>query len=142
MRSYRDYRDGDLEAVDARFEVMTPELFTPAQLASSDMYTLTFGDEVVAVAGHTIVWPGLGEAWFHVSDEIRGHGPWIVKTVKMLLERSQKENDVRRTNALIHEDRPEYIKWCELLGFVGESYMAQAAPDGKGLFLMVKWRLN
>ena len=97
---------------------------------------------MVAVVGHTIMWPGLADAWLYASDEVRGHGMSLVRQSKKLLEDSQQKFGIRRTNCIIHEDRPEYLKWAELIGFKGESYMAKAAPDGKGLFLMVKWRLN
>ena len=142
MLNYRHYQPGDLEQVKARYEILGPENLSSFHLDNSDMYSFTIDGRVVAVAGQTMVWPGLGEAWVHLSDEVREHPVWFVRGVKHVLEKSQRENNIRRTNALIHEDRPEYLKWCELLGFKGESYMPEAAPDGRGMFLMVKWRIS
>ena len=142
MLSYRDYQDGDIDRVDARSEVINPNDLSDHHLENSHMRTFYIGERILGVVAHTMIWPGLGEAWVHVSDDIRGHGMSLVRNTKKLLEEDQRKYNVRRTNALIHEDRYEYLKWVKLLGFVGESYMPKAAPDGKGLFLMVKWRLN
>ena len=142
MLSYRNYEPGDIEKVDARYEVIGPDNLSDYHLENSHMRTFYSGDKILGVMAHTMIWPGLGEAWVHVSEDIRGHGMSLVRNTKRILEEDQRIYNVRRTNALIHEDRYEYLKWVKLLGFVGESFMPKAAPDGKGLFLMVKWRLN
>ena len=73
-------------------------------------------DDVLACWGVYPVGPFHGELWAFVSDKIRGHGLWLVKSVRQYIDDLIDSGYYHRLESIVRADSPEYIRFSKLLG--------------------------
>ena len=89
----------------------------------------------IACYGVTPTLPGSGEAWALLSNEaleLRGH---LTEDVLYWLDRTQRENKLRRVSAYAYEDHAVAHRWLVSLGFEPEGRMRSFGPGGETCWL-------
>lgn len=102
-------------------------------------FTFEQNGRPVAIVGAHRMWDGVAQVWSIVSDEVRGHGLELTKTIKDLLKIVFDTHGIRRGNILVDSSIRENIRWAELLGFKYEFTMEKASPQGKDILGYVYW---
>lgn len=98
-------------------------------------WTMEKDGRVIAVMGITAVSGGIGLVWSFISDEARGHGKMMVKFAREKMKFALTEMRFHRLQAVVREDRPEYQRFAELMGFQKEGLMRKACANGDDLWL-------
>lgn len=78
---------------------------------------------------------GIATFFAYVSDDARGHGHYMLKTGRRIVERSFKHLNLHRIQAIVRADKVEYQRWIELLGFEKEGLMRKAAANKSDVWL-------
>lgn len=76
--------------------------------------------EIFAICGVLLQWPGVGAAWMCASDRLNGHGLWLTRTVRGLLDDIERVYHLHRIEAVALEESPRNQEWLEALGFTAE----------------------
>ncbi len=133
----RHYRPGDTNALHRPGDKVV-NMQSVLMMNGSFIRTLEIDDEVIAVFGLVLRWPGVADIWAIVGDKTRGHGLGFTRKVKALMRQFADELSLWRIGATVREDLVEYQAWLELLGFEKEGVESQAAPDGSNL-IRYRW---
>lgn len=92
----------------------------------------------VTIFGLQYAGPGVYDQWGTGTEAIRGHGLFVVKRVREIMELAFENLDLHRIQATCRTDRPEYERFLKLLGFQKEGLLRQMAPDRSDLFIFSK----
>lgn len=84
-------------------------------------FTAIYEEKVLACAGMTIEWPGVGHAWTVFGHDFTRHALWITRTVKAALRDVIRGCNLHRVEAQVLETQHRERKWLELFGFEIES---------------------
>ena len=84
--------------------------------------TLIIDDEIIAVGGVVVFWPGVGEAWLQLTKHAEKHKIALVRCVRLIMALAFKELNLHRMEATATFD--EARKFNESMGFKCET------PDG------------
>lgn len=96
------------------------------------------GDNVVAVFGLTLRYPGVGDVWAVVGNNALGHGRRLTRATRALVHQMFTELHLWRMSAYVRAGMPEYARWIELVGFEFEGVELRGGPDGDDL-LRYRW---
>ena len=93
------------------------------------------GEPIGAGGVHTM-YPGVGEAWTLLSEQIvRDHPMAISRFAIRWLDKLQETRGFVRIHTIC-EDSEKHLGWLVVLGFVPEGLMRNAGIDGKGDYWM------
>ncbi len=158
----RPYRPGDFEHILRRDrDDFGPESFENTKLMCENEITFTYEHEGIPVAivgcqiiqhhvGVVCTTPNLGssrsgspngtaQCWTIISDEARGKGIKLTKTVKSMIDDFARSHNIGRLQATVKPEIRENIRWIELLGFRFESTLFRAGPGGSDLAMYVRF---
>ena len=94
-------------------------------------------DLLLGVAGVSILWPGVGEAWAILTAAGRQHPLIVHRAIVRQLAGIIREHGLRRLQADVIEEFTAGQQWVERLGLIQESVMPQYGPEGQ---TMVRYR--
>lgn len=116
-------------------DIKTPFEFAQAHKSvlasdkSSPAYTGIYDGEIIAVGGASIMWGGVGEAWYVVSSEGLKKPFIIAKYAGYMLDYLQEENKLHRLQASVAKSDLVANRFANWLGFKNEGIMDRYGPD-------------
>ena len=120
MLKLRPFKIDDVFKVQLDYELPREGRCSLVEHPNIDAFTLEDDDEILAVGGAHIMWPGVAEAWVLVSPSGKQHGRLFARYAKRRFEGMLKENDIRRMQATIHVTDEPAMRFVEWLGFEKE----------------------
>jgi len=87
---------------------------------------------IVGCAGIVPLWPGVGQAWAVLSDEVLAQPVALTRAVQRELARIETEHGLRRVQATVAEAHFSGRRWLAWLGFEVEGLMRNYGPEGAG----------
>jgi hypothetical protein len=109
-------------------------LITAKNSPNCEVESVYMGDEVLAVIGLSLIWPGVAEVWAITSESISKAPISFHKAVKETLDHYMFTLRLHR----VHMNVPAHFKigqrWAESLGFHCESKLAKFGPDQSDFF--------
>ena len=93
----------------------------------------------VALWGTQIIWKGVVHVWTLITDDARGHGLSLTKTIKRMLDEFCIANNIVRCESVVKSDIEENIRWLKTLGFEYEATQKHASPQGGDLDIFVRF---
>ena len=91
--------------------------------------TLFMGDEPVAIVGIAENWPGVGECWSFLSDDVRRAPLAFTKALIALLDLYGQSLSLHRVQMTVRASFIEGIKFAQTLGFRSEGLLRKYGPD-------------
>jgi len=98
-------------------------------------WTMKDGDTIIGCAGYVKECDGVATFWGFFSEDTRGHGRTIIKYARHTLEQIGEFWELRRIQAAVRADRPEYRRFIEMLGFEYEGCLKKAAANGEDVLM-------
>jgi hypothetical protein len=98
-------------------------------LKSTVAYTLMDDQTPIVCGGLWLFWPGMGELWFHGSDESTRHAVPVFRHTKRLVTSWIKEYAIFRLQLTIDASFIASYRFAEALGFTLESRMPRYGPN-------------
>lgn len=80
-------------------------------------------NEIFAIAGINMFWPGVGEAWVIFGTSYLKHGFFIHRTTIRYLKQLAADLNLERLQAVVLKDHYAGIEWMDRLGFQYEGDM-------------------
>ena len=108
-----------------------------------DFYARAFLHEgrPIAAVGVTPCWPGRGQAWTILSDEvIRDHGLSLTRMTRWHLNDVTERGKLRRIEATVRAGHRAGHRWMHALGFKREGLMRRYGPEGEDHHLYARLR--
>ena len=102
------------------------------EIPNENCFTAIFKDEIVAVGGIVIHWPGMAEVWMIITNHCNKNGLYGIVTLGAIREKMEeliKDNNIIRAQATVRIDFPVAKKMIEFLGFQQEGLLRQYCPD-------------
>ena len=87
--------------------------------------------QIAAVAGMTILWPGLGEAWLVLTPVGMAHPVFVTRRIAKHLWAVIREHGLRRVHVDVVADHQAGLDLVRALGFTDEHRMAAYGPSGE-----------
>ena len=78
---------------------------------------------------------GISTLWSYISDDARGHGLQIVKFARPRIAAAMKALELRRLQAIVRADKPEYERFIKLFGFEFEGRIRRVTTDNKDVLM-------
>ena len=129
------YTEGDASKLDIR---EGDGLGIPPMDQPPPAWTMKKDGRPIACGGIVHVGGGIGVVWVQVTDEARGYGLKLCRFARTAVRIVFEDMKFHRIQATVRADRPEYMRWAELMGFECEGLMKKAAPDKTDLFLYAR----
>ena len=131
MLRLRPFKIDDVFKVQLDYELPREGRCSLVEHPNIDAFTLEDDDEILAVGGAHIMWPGVAEAWVLVSPSGKQHGRLFARYAKRRFEGMLKENSIRRMQATIHVTDEPAMRFVEWLGFEREGLMRKYGVEGE-----------
>jgi hypothetical protein len=130
----RPFLTGDVRAIRGReYEQemikLTGRDFGEQFATQGPAFTMLSDGEPVIAAGVYLLWPGVGEAWMHLSPWFYGHVKTAVREVREILSAIIVRHGLRRVQAPICAQMPANKRFVEHLGFAPEGLMHRWGPE-------------
>ena len=93
-------------------------------------FTMLDDDKPVMAAGVYIPWPGIGEAWMHLSPWFYSHVKTAYRETREILHSIIVNKKLRRVQCPIHAGMEKNMNFVEHLGFTIEGIMHRWGPEG------------
>lgn len=81
---------------------------------------------------------GVGEMWAFISDDMRGHGIYIVKTITAILDNVMESGKFHRLESIVRADREEYIRFSKMIGLTVEGVMRKATANKQDMVMFAR----
>lgn len=111
---------------------LTPEYAASLQRAGN-CFTAWAGSKVVASAGVVMFWPGRGQVWALISEDIHQYGAQVHRAVRTYL----RNHPVRRLECIIDPRFTTSADWARRLGFEYRHTMELYGLHGEDMDLYV-----
>ena len=131
MLKLRPFKIDDVLQVQLDYELGREGRCNLVEHPNIDDFTLEDDEEILAVGGAHILWPGVAEAWGLVSPSGKKHGRLFARYAKRRFEGMLKENDIKRMQAPIHATDESGMRFVEWLGFEKEGLMRKYGLQGE-----------
>jgi Acetyltransferases, including N-acetylases of ribosomal proteins len=119
-------------AFEAREMAMIGNL--PARVAAcwehGAAYCGWLGGDILACAGVTLLWRGVGAAWCITSPLVARHPLSFHRAVRRMLDLLEASLGLHRVQVEVQGDHFVSQRWVERLGFEFEGFMPGYGPDG------------
>lgn len=99
--------------------------------AASPAFTARLDGALLACAGISVHWQGLGTAWAIVTPLGCRHALRVHRAVVRGLRQIIADQGLRRVQAEVDADHRPARRWVEALGFVEEAFMPSYGPSGE-----------
>ena len=140
MITVRPFEPGDIGAIGGRdYELEMLQLAgnSGEQFAvNGPAFTMLDDKKAVISAGVYILWPGVGEAWMHLSPWFYSHVKTVYTEVRELLAQIIFTKRLHRVQCPIRADMKPNMRFVKHLGFAPEGLMHRWGPEGKDYWLM------
>lgn len=120
MIELRPFHVSDLDACESRDREQVIDGMAIVQQHQGVAFTAVEDGQVIGCAGIVIGWPGVGFAWMCLSDKMNGHGTFLVRTVKNVINDATRALGLHRLEAVCLADSARNQRFLEALGFVRE----------------------
>lgn len=100
--------------------------------------TFMVDDEVIAVIGLSVLWPGVASVWSVIGD-VENHVFWFHRNSKRILNEAVHACNIHRVQAAISKNDQRAIRWIRSLGFHMESTMKKFGTDQSDYFNFVRF---
>ena len=135
MITIRPFEDTDIAAVGGREyerEMLMLAGNSGEELAMhGPAFTMLDDGKPVMCAGVYIFWPGVGEAWMHLSPWFYAHVKTVYREVREILEQIIATKGLRRVQCPIRADMEANMNFVEHLGFKIEGILHRWGPEDK-----------
>lgn len=84
----------------------------------------------VFCGGIVVLWPGVGEGWLYVSEQVAGHRLSFHRAVREWIGRLCADWKLHRLQVAIPDWNGMSCRWIKRLGFAEEGPMRGYGPDG------------
>jgi len=101
--------------------------------------TMLVDDEIMAIGGVMILWPGVGEAWVGTSSLVERYPIIFTKCVRGYLNAVIRDEKLHRVQLNIVEYHKRSLAWVRLLGFFLESKMEKYGPNQETYYRFVRF---
>lgn len=101
-------------------------------------WTMKKDGHPIGCGGFVHVDDGIGLVWMMMTDEVRGHGMKLCRFARRAVKIAFEEMGWHRIHAAVRVDRPEYMRWAQLMGFQCEGRLRKAAPDKTDLYVYAR----
>lgn len=139
MITVRPFEPGDIDAIGGReyeLEMIRLAGNSGEQFAlNGPAFTMLDDGKSVMAAGVYILWPGVGEAWMHLSHWFYRHVKTAYREVGEILAKIIIHKGLWRVQCAIRADMAANLRFVEHLGFAPEGLMHRWGPDGKDYWL-------
>lgn len=98
--------------------------------ARGPAFTMLDDGQPVMSAGVVIYWPGVGEAWMHLSPWFHSHVKTAYREVRDILRQIIVTKHLRRVQCPIHAEMEKNMNFVEHLGFQIEGILHRWGPEG------------
>lgn len=110
-------------------ETIEDRLILASKAPNCEVETVYLGDEVLAIIGLSVVWPGVAEVWAVTGEAISKAPVSFHKAVKETLNHYMTALNLHRVHMNVSVDYRRGQRWAESLGFHCESRMNKFGPD-------------
>jgi len=93
---------------------------TLEQYVSVYCRTLRKGDKIIAIAGVTSLWPGVGEIWICIDKDAGQVRFSLTRKILELIPIARDILDAHRLQITVHPDRKEFMEFLLHIGFDSE----------------------
>jgi hypothetical protein len=93
-------------------------------------HTVLWGDEVAAIVGGTVLWPGVMQVWTLTATAIHHFPVKFHKIVLNLIERYAEQLELNRMHMFVRADFDIGQKWAQKLEFKREGTLKRFGLDG------------
>jgi hypothetical protein len=143
----RVYEAGDLQKIDSRkYEQemirLTGRDFSEEFATAGPAFTLCDDGRPIAAGGVFVMWPGVGEAWMHLSLAATEDHPFsLYRETLAMLNGIIIEEKLRRVQAPILASSKKNREFVQHLGFIPEGLMHRWGPDDKDYIMYARYAL-
>src|SRR5512135_915288 len=120
------------------FSNWTPDQFIDTLIRCGIGLAMVEGDKFMGCGGVIQKWPGVGELWLNVTEEMRKRPLILVRIVKDMVARMQMHGHYHRLQMQVAVDDERNIEFAKFLGFELEGIMRRNGPDRKDHALFAK----
>ena len=118
-----------------------PDNETTAELLGNHSRTWEKDGRPIAIIGIAPMWKGVGTCWTLLSEESKGHGFALTRSMYRVVEELHEERGYWRLQATVMRgDEPSRL-WAVQLGFRYEGTMVAYGPDGSTHDMYARVRL-
>jgi hypothetical protein len=130
------YQPGDAEEM-IQFESLFYQKMI-RQLPSRPAYTARFNGKVFVCGGVKRFWPGVGEAWAHISPDICLYKRQLLTGLRKYIDHIMTTEEFWRIQAVVRSDFPAALRLARHLGFTLEAKMEGYGIDKVDCYLYSK----
>lgn len=105
---------------------------------SGPALTFFLGEKVVACAGVSLLWPGVGEAWLMLSAEGAKQIRAIIQLARPLVDRWMSSCHLVRLQCTVRADQYPSIRFAGWLGFELEGRLRAYGPGAVDHYMYAK----
>ena len=111
-----------------------------AQIADQDSaWSFMRNGHLLFCCGIYPVWPGVGEAWFLPSEDLKKYKKSVVKFVLSKINMRAKEYNLKRIHATINAGIETDARFAQFLGFKIEGRMRNYGLKGEDYYMMARY---
>lgn len=96
------------------------------------------GDDIIGMGGVFPLWPGVGEAWMFLGDDLKANKLFVFKQVKKYIELAFENLKIHRIQMVCSDEFNEAKNFAEHLGFALEGKMEQYTLEKKDYLLYAR----
>jgi RimJ/RimL family protein N-acetyltransferase len=111
-----------------------------ARMKYGPAFTFTYKGEIIACAGVTIYWEGMGEVWLAPSKRWRSLAKTAVIWTRDVLDALQDDYRLRRIQADVYADDETAQRFVEHYGFEREGLMRKYDAGGRDMIRYARIR--
>jgi len=108
-----------------------PDTEQVREMLRLNAYSWVEDDTVIAIAGISPMWKGVGTVWTLISEEARSRGVALTKGIHWFLDMLRRDRGYWRIQATVERGDDRARRWIIHLGFVYEGTMVAYSPTGK-----------
>jgi RimJ/RimL family protein N-acetyltransferase len=133
------YQKGDIYMIPIREGDECGKPIVEEDYSSELSWSIRDGNDILACFG---ICPmdeeGVGEMWAFISDDMRGHGLYLIKTVKAILDFVMESGKFHRLESIVRADREEYVRFSQMIGLRVEGVMEKATANKQDMYMFAR----
>ena len=102
--------------------------------ANGPAYTGFLGHDIVFIAGISMLWEGVADAFIFTTQITKRNGIWFSKQCRIKMEQLEHEHELHRIQAAVDAENKTSQRWAEWMGFKSEGLMKRYGPDKKDYY--------
>lgn len=101
-------------------------------------HTLLVDNQVIAVVGGIVIWPGVCEMWTVTSPLVSLSPLGFHREIRKIIDFYVREKKLHRIHATVKCAFKAGLSWVEALGFVREGTLKQYGPEGADYYMYAR----